>query len=61
MAAWDAVVNLLTAIPARPNPRRLAEQFRLTNQLRTQGTRNLLAAATACGVQRVLAESLAYA
>ena len=33
MAAPDAVVNLLTAIPARPNPRRLAKQFRLTNRL----------------------------
>jgi len=61
MAAPDAVVNLLTAIPARPNPRRLAKQFWLTNRLRTEGTRNLLAAATASGVQRVLAEGLAYA
>jgi nucleoside-diphosphate-sugar epimerase len=61
MATPDAVVNLLSAIPGRPNPRRLAEQFRLTNRLRVEGTRNLLAAAATSGAQRILAEGLAYA
>ncbi len=60
-AAPDAVINLLTAIPARLNTRRMAQQFQLTNRLRTEGARNLLEAATANGVRRVLAEGVAYA
>jgi nucleoside-diphosphate-sugar epimerase len=55
------LINLLTAIPVRLNTRRMAQEFHLTNRLRTEGTRNLLEAATANGVQRVLAEGLAYA
>ena len=58
-AAPDAVVNMLTAIPPEIDPKRLAEQFALTNRLRTEGTRNLLAAAS--GVKRVVAQGLAYA
>ncbi len=58
-AAPDAVVNMLTAIPPEIDPKRLAEQFALTNRLRTEGTRNLLAAAG--GVKRVIAQGLAYA
>ncbi|TDC95676.1 NAD(P)-dependent oxidoreductase [Actinomadura sp. 7K507] len=58
-AAPDAVVNMLTAIPPEIDPKRLAEQFALTNRLRTEGTRNLLAAAS--GVKRVIAQGLAYA
>ncbi|MFG2088651.1 NAD-dependent epimerase/dehydratase family protein [Spirillospora sp. NPDC048824] len=60
-AAPDAVVNLLTAIPAAPDPRRLARDFAATNRLRTEGARNLYAAAAQAGVTRVLAEGLAYA
>lgn len=60
-AAPDAIVNLLTAIPADLNPRRMIKEFQLTNRLRTEGTRNLLTAASANGVRRVLAEGLAYA
>lgn len=57
----DAVINMLTAIPADINPRRLARDFELTNRLRTEGTRNLLAAAESAGVQRVISQGLAYA
>jgi nucleoside-diphosphate-sugar epimerase len=60
-AAPDAVVNLLTAIPAGLNPKHMADQFLLTNRLRTEGTRSLLTAAAANGVRRVIAEGLAYA
>jgi nucleoside-diphosphate-sugar epimerase len=56
----DAVVNMLTAIPARIDPRRMAREFALTNRLRTEGTRHLLAAAAATGVRRVIAQGLAY-
>jgi nucleoside-diphosphate-sugar epimerase len=57
----DAVVNMLTAIPARIDPRRMARDFALTNRLRTEGTHHLLSAAAAAGVRRVIAQGLAYA
>ncbi|MFC4907574.1 NAD-dependent epimerase/dehydratase family protein [Actinomadura gamaensis] len=57
----DAVVNMLTAIPAELNPRRLAADFALTNRLRTEGARNLADAARAAGADRLVAQGLAYA
>ncbi|WP_026411130.1 NAD-dependent epimerase/dehydratase family protein [Actinomadura oligospora] len=57
----DAVVNMLTAIPADLNPRRLAADFALTNRLRTEGARNLVDAARAAGADRIIAQGLAYA
>jgi nucleoside-diphosphate-sugar epimerase len=57
----DAVINMLTAIPAEINPKRLAQDFDLTNRLRTDGTRNLLDAAEKAGVQQVISQGLAYA
>jgi nucleoside-diphosphate-sugar epimerase len=60
-AAPDAVVDMLTAIPAEINPKRLARDFALTNRLRTEGTRNLLDAARKAGVRRVITQGLAYA
>jgi nucleoside-diphosphate-sugar epimerase len=54
----DAVVNVLTAIPPRINPRKIATQFALTNRLRTEGTRNLIDAAPGA---RIVSESIAFA
>ncbi|WP_166344892.1 NAD-dependent epimerase/dehydratase family protein [Phytoactinopolyspora limicola] len=59
-AAPDAVIHLLTAIPKRINPKRLATQFAGTNQLRTIGTRNLFDAARAARASRIIAQGLAY-
>jgi nucleoside-diphosphate-sugar epimerase len=53
----DVIVNLLTAIPAEINPRRIDRDFELTNRLRIEGTRNLVAAA---GGARLISEGLAY-
>lgn len=53
----DAVVNALTAIPARINPRRIDRDFALTNRLRTEGTRNLIAAAPGA---RHVGQSIAF-
>ena len=53
----DAVIHQLTAIPAKLNPRRLAEDFALTNRLRTEGTDYLLEAARASGATRFIAQS----
>jgi nucleoside-diphosphate-sugar epimerase len=57
LAQPDVVINLLTAIPDPVNPRKMGEQFALTNQLRGEGTRNLLA----CAPGPVVAESIAFA
>ncbi|WP_086562304.1 NAD-dependent epimerase/dehydratase family protein [Streptomyces africanus] len=58
--APDAVVHLLTAIPANPNPKRVDKEFALTNRLRTEGTRNLVDAAAEAGVKRFIAQSIAF-
>ncbi|WP_405875959.1 MULTISPECIES: NAD-dependent epimerase/dehydratase family protein [unclassified Streptomyces] len=60
-AAPDAVVNMLTAIPAELDPRHLARDFTLTNRLRTEGTRNLYEAAQDAGATKIVAQGLAYA
>src|SRR6476646_8534024 len=59
--APDAVVNMLTAIPARLNPRRMPAEFALTNRLRTEGTRKFVDAARATGVRKLVNQGLAYA
>jgi nucleoside-diphosphate-sugar epimerase len=57
----EVVVHQLTAIPDDLDPRKMQEQFVSTNRLRTEGTRNLLAAARACGAGRFIAQSIAFA
>lgn len=57
----EVVVHQLTAIPAALDPRKMAEQFALTNRLRSEGTRNLVAGAQAAGARRVVAQSVAFA
>jgi nucleoside-diphosphate-sugar epimerase len=58
-AAPETVVHVLTALPQRFNPR--SDYLAPTNRIRVEGTRNLLAAAGAAGVRRVVAESIAFA
>jgi nucleoside-diphosphate-sugar epimerase len=57
----DAVIHELTAIPRRLDPRKIIRDFELTDRLRTEGTRNLLAAAQAAGATRFIAQSIAFA
>ncbi len=59
-AAPEAVVHLLTAIPARMNFRAKESPLAATNRLRGEGTRNLVAAAKAAGARRLVAESVAF-
>jgi nucleoside-diphosphate-sugar epimerase len=54
----DMVVHALTALPQRFNPR--ADYLEATNRIRTEGTRNLIAAARAAGARRIVAESVAF-
>jgi nucleoside-diphosphate-sugar epimerase len=52
----DAIVHQMTAI-GTPDMRHFDRWFATTNQLRTAGTRHLLAAAQASGVEKVVAQS----
>jgi nucleoside-diphosphate-sugar epimerase len=53
----DAIVHQMTAIAAAADLRRFDRWFATTNQLRTAGTRHLLAAAQASGVATFVAQS----
>jgi len=53
------IIHELTAIPQSLDVRRFAEQFASTNQLRVEGTDNLLAGARAAGARRFVAQSFA--
>jgi nucleoside-diphosphate-sugar epimerase len=55
----DVIVHEMTAIPAQPNFRKFDQTFGPTNRLRTAGLDYLLAAATAHGVRRFIAQSYA--
>lgn len=57
----QAIVHQLTAIPQRLDPRKIVRDFAVTDRLRTEGTRHLVAAAEAVGGARVVAQSIAFA
>jgi nucleoside-diphosphate-sugar epimerase len=57
----EAVVHELTSLPARLDPRRYETQLAATNRLRREGTRNLVDASQAAGVERLVAQSIAFA
>jgi 2-alkyl-3-oxoalkanoate reductase len=55
----EVVIHEMTAIPANLNMRRFDVSFAATNRLRTTGLDHLLAAASAQGVRRFIAQSYA--
>jgi 2-alkyl-3-oxoalkanoate reductase len=57
-ASPEVVVNLLTALPPRYNPKH--DYLAATNRTRTEGVANLVAAARATGVRRMVAESVCF-
>lgn len=57
----QVVINQLTAIPSRINPRRVVADMAATNRLRGEGTRNLVRAAERCGARRVISQSVSFA
>ena len=57
----DQVVHLLTDLPDAINMRRFERDTASTGRLRRVGTANLIAAAAAAGVERIVAESIAFA
>lgn len=56
----DQIVHLLTDLPHAFNMRRYEQQIASTGRLRRVGTANLIAAAAAAGVERIVAESIAF-
>ena len=59
-ARADQIVHALTDLPEDINMRRFERELQSTGRLRREGTRNLLAAARAAGVRRIVAESIAF-
>jgi nucleoside-diphosphate-sugar epimerase len=55
----EAIIHEMTALSGSPDFRHFDSWFRVTNLLRTTGTKNLLSAATATGVTRFVAQSYA--
>lgn len=56
-AAPDAIIHQASALRQSTDLKKFAAMFAMTNRLRTEGLDNLLAAARAHGVRRVLAQS----
>jgi 2-alkyl-3-oxoalkanoate reductase len=53
----DAIVHQMTALASTPDLRRFDRWFAVTNELRTEGTDHLIAAARASAVSRFVAQS----
>lgn len=58
-AAPEVVINQLTSLPAKYEPRRKGF-FTANDRLRVEGGRNLIAAAAAAGARRMIAQSIAF-
>jgi 2-alkyl-3-oxoalkanoate reductase len=58
-AAPEVIMHQMTALAEMRSLRRLDHVFAVTNELRTRGTDNLLAAAAQAGTRRVIAQSFA--
>jgi nucleoside-diphosphate-sugar epimerase len=52
----EAIIHEMTALSGKPDLRRFDKWFATTNELRTKGTANLLAAAQATGVNRFVVQ-----
>jgi nucleoside-diphosphate-sugar epimerase len=60
VAAPDIVMHQLTDLPFAPGTPQYAEGRARNSRLRIEGTRNLVAAARAAGVPRLIAQSIAF-
>ncbi|HEY1362651.1 MAG TPA: NAD(P)-dependent oxidoreductase [Xanthobacteraceae bacterium] len=57
----DAVIHQLTDLPREFDPARIVASYAANARIRTEGTRNLLAAAEAAGARRLIVQSIAFA
>src|SRR3954451_4750622 len=53
----DALVHQMSSLAGKIDPRHFDRSFALTNRLRTEGTDYLVAAAQACRVRHIVAQS----
>jgi nucleoside-diphosphate-sugar epimerase len=60
-AAPEVVVHELTDLPPNVDPRKMDEQLAGNDRIRSEGTRNLVAAGVAAGARRIVAQSIAFA
>lgn len=56
----EAVINQLTALPKRIDPRRIERDFAHNDRLRSEGTRILTTVAREAGASRLIAQSIAF-
>lgn len=56
----EVVVHQLTALPAQPDPKRMAEAVALTGRLRRETVPVFIAAAHAAGARRILVQSISF-
>src|SRR2546423_2587939 len=56
----DVVIHQLTDLPSAPGAPGYEDALKRNARLRIEGTRNLMAAAQAAGVKRVIAQSIAF-
>lgn len=59
-SAPDMVVHQLTSLPRAIDPRKIRAQLAANDRVRTEGTRNVMMAALASGVRKVVAQSVAF-
>jgi nucleoside-diphosphate-sugar epimerase len=57
----DVVIHQLTDLPPALDPTQMAEALVRNARLRDEGTRNLIAAASAAGAKRLIAQSICFA
>src|SRR5213082_2369184 len=57
----DVIVNQLTELPSRIDPKRATEQFADNDRLRIEGTRNLIVAGHSWDSKRIVTQSIAFA
>src|SRR4051794_21015950 len=56
----DVILHQLSALPRRFDPDRVDERFADNDRIRIEGTRNLIGAARAARVRRLIAQSIAF-
>ncbi len=60
-AAPDVVIHQLTDLPQEADATKIAASYTKNARIRTEGTRNLIAAASAAGTRRLIVQSIAFA
>src|SRR3954453_10877172 len=57
----EVIINQLTELPSRIDPKRATEQFADNDRIRIEGTRNLIVAGQSWDAKRIVTQSIAFA